>query len=186
MSEHTETRLDSREIYDGKVVHLYVDTVRLENGATATREVIRHQGAVCVVPVCDNGDVLLVRQFRYPFGKTLLELPAGKRDPGEPLAACARRELAEETGATAKTMTYLGAFYPSVAYLDEVIFLLVAEGLTMGEAHPDEDEFLDVVRMPLSEAVQLALTGKIPDGKTQAALLQYAVRSHKILEFPLH
>lgn len=174
MKQHTETTIESREVYDGVVVHLYVDKVLLENGRTATREVIRHRGAVCIVPVLDNGDVLLVRQYRYPFARTLIELPAGKLDKDEDIFACARRELAEETGARAAELSYLGPFYPSVAYLDEVIHLFAASGITDGEMHLDDDEFLDVVRMPLDEAVRLVLAGEIPDGKTQAALLRFA------------
>lgn len=172
MSEHTETQISSRKVYDGHIVHLYVDEVRLENGKTAVREVIRHQGAVCVVPLCADGDVLLVRQFRYPFGTVLLEAPAGKIDPGEDIFAAAKRELSEETGSAAAELTYLGAYYPSVAYLDEVIHLFAARGLSEGDMHLDDDEFLDVVRMPLKTAVNMTLAGQIPDGKTQAALLR--------------
>ncbi len=172
MSEHVETKLTGTEVYSGRIVHLFRDTVLLENGHETVREVIRHPGAVCIVPVTDDGDVLLVRQYRYPFGRVLLEAPAGKLDPGEAHAACAVRELREETGASAREYRYLGSFYPSVAYLDEVIHLYLARGLTSGEQAPDDDEFLDVVRLPLAEAVQMVLDGRIPDGKTQAALLR--------------
>lgn len=175
MGEHSETMTESRLIYDGKVVHLYVDKVTLENGRQATREVVRHGGASCIVPLCDNGDVLLVRQYRYPFAKVLLELPAGKLDPDEDIAVCARRELEEETGFSADEMTYLGPFYPSVGYLDEVIHLFSARGLHAGQTHPDDDEFVDTVRVPLEQAVQMVLSGEIPDGKTQAGLLRAAL-----------
>ena len=102
----------SEEIYKGRVVHLFRDTVRLPNGKLATREVMRHSGAVCVVPLTDAGEVVMVRQYRYPFQTVLLEVPAGKLDPGEAPEACARRELSEETGAAAGKLTYLGDYLP--------------------------------------------------------------------------
>jgi len=175
MTEQTklmEETVSSEEIYDGKVVHLYKDVVRLINGKTAVREVIRHVGAVAIVAMTDEGEALMVRQYRYPFGRALLEVPAGKLDPGEPPEDCARRELSEETGAAAETLTYIGDFYPSVAYLDENIRLFVAKGLTFGDAHTDEDEFLNLEKIPLKTLVQMVLRGEIRDGKTQAAILK--------------
>lgn len=167
-----EETVSSEEIYKGKIVHLFRDKARLPNGRVTTREVIRHQGAVCIVPITDEGDVIMVRQYRYPFGKTLLEAPAGKLDPGEAPEACARRELSEETGAEAGELEYIGDFYPSVAMLDENIRLFIARKLTFAQAHTDEDEFLRVERIPLKTLVDQVLRGEICDGKTQAAILK--------------
>ena len=167
-----EEPIDSVEIYRGKVVNLFSDRVRLPNGRTAVREVVRHPGAVCVVPLTAEGEVLLVRQYRYPFGRTLLEIPAGKLEPGEDTAACAARELSEETGAVAGELTHLGDFYPSVAIFDEVIHMYLATALRYEKAHTDEDEFLNVERMPLETLAKRILAGEIQDGKTQAAVLK--------------
>jgi ADP-ribose pyrophosphatase len=167
-----ETPVSSEEIYKGKIVHLFRDTVRLPDGKIAVREVMRHPGAVAVVPVDEAGGVILVRQYRYPFSEALLEIPAGKLDAGEKPERCARRELEEETGLTAERSTPLGLYYPSVAVLDERIHLFLARGLTQKNSHPDEDEFLRVERLPLETLVQFILDGSVPDGKTQAAVLK--------------
>ncbi len=178
MNELIEAFVASEEIYKGKVVHLFRDTVRLPNGKQATREVIRHNGAVCVVPITEDGDVLMVRQYRYPFGRVLLEVPAGKIDPGEAPEDCARRELSEETGASAAVLTYLGDYYPSVAILDENIRMYLARGLTFHESHTDDDEFLQLVRIPLETLVSQVLSGEILDGKTQTAILKIWCMEH--------
>lgn len=167
-----EEAVSSEEIFKGKIVHLFRDTVRLPNGKEATREVMRHAGAAAVVPLTDDGDVILVRQYRYPFAQVMLEIPAGKLDSGEDPLVCAKRELLEETGVDAKEFVYLGAFYPSVAMLDEVIHLYLARNFTKGEANLDADEFLHVEQRPLSEVVEQVMRGEIPDGKTQAAILK--------------
>lgn len=167
-----ESPVSSEEIYHGVIVHLYKDTVRLPNGKLATREVMRHGGAVCVVPLTENGEVIMVRQYRHPFGRTLLEAPAGKLDPGETPEDCARRELSEETGAVAEELESIGDYYPSVAVLDENIRLYIARKLTFQEQHTDEDEFLRVERIPLRTLVEQVLSGTICDGKTQTAILK--------------
>lgn len=167
-----EEPVSSEEIYNGIIVHLYRDTVRLPNGKLATREVMRHPGAVCVVPLTENGEVLMVRQFRHPFSTVLLEAPAGKIDPGEMPEDCARRELSEETGAEADELEYIGDYYPSVAVLDENIRLFIARKLTFFDQHTDEDEFLRVERVPLRTLVDRVLSGEICDGKTQTAILK--------------
>ncbi|MEG1882144.1 MAG: NUDIX hydrolase [Clostridia bacterium] len=167
-----EHKLTSTLIYDGKVIHLFRDQIALPNGNIATREVIRHQGAVAIVPLTDKNEVVMVRQFRYPFSRVMLEIPAGKLDSGESPDDCAARELFEETGASADTMTYLGVFCPTVAYSDEVIHLYLAKCLTFGEMHTDEDEFLNVERIPLQVLVDQIMSGTIEDGKTQAAILK--------------
>jgi ADP-ribose pyrophosphatase len=168
----TEDPVSSEEIYRGKIVHLFKDTVRLPNGKIAIREVMRHPGAVCVVPLTENNEVIMVRQFRHPFSRVLLEAPAGKLDPNEAPEDCARRELSEETGAEAGELTFIGDYYPSVAVLDENIHLYLARNLTFKAQHTDEDEFLRVERIPLSTLVEQVLCGEICDGKTQTAILK--------------
>lgn len=173
ISNKTETCTSSELIYDGKVVHLYVDQIRLPDGKPAFREYIRHIGAVCVLPITREGEVLCVRQYRYPFAKELIEIPAGKLDSREEdHVEAALRELREETGARCERLTYLGAYYGSPAILDEAIDMYFAEELTVGDMSLDEDEFLDLVRIPLSTLVDMVLAGEIPDGKTQVAILR--------------
>lgn len=168
-----EIQLTSEEIYDGCVVHLYKDTVQLPNGRTSTREVIRHVGAVAVVPMTDDGQVVVERQFRYPLNEVITEIPAGKLDgKAEDKLSAAKRELEEETGYLAKEWISLGDFVPTVAYCDEVITLYLARGLYKGVRHLDEDEFLNVRLMPLEDLIQEVMEGKITDGKTQTAILK--------------
>ena len=167
-----EEPVSSEEIYHGTIVHLFRDTVRLPNGKLATREVMRHPGAVCIVPLTDEGEVVIVRQFRHPFGRVLLEAPAGKLDPNEAPEDCALRELSEETGAEAGELTFIGECYPSVAVFDENIRLYLARNLTFHNQHTDEDEFLRVERIPLKTLVDQVLSGEICDGKTQTAILK--------------
>ena len=175
-----ETTLTSKNLFTGKVLTLTLDTVALDNGSEASREVIRHKGACCVIPLTDDGKVICVKQYRYPYAEELIEIPAGKLDPGESPETCARRELKEETGAAAEKLTYLGCYYGSPAILDERIHMYLAEDLTFGEQHLDEDEFLSVEAYPIETLVNLILEGKIPDGTTQAAVLRaYLMRKEK-------
>ena len=168
-----EVKVDSLEIFDGAVVHLYKDTVTLPNGKPAFREVIRHIGAVAVVPVTDDGKVIVERQFRYPLDQVITEIPAGKLDSfTEDRLSAAKRELEEETGYTADTWTALGDFHPTAAYCDEKITLYLATGLHQGQRHLDEDEFLNVIAVPMEELVADIIAGRITDGKTQAAILK--------------
>ena len=168
-----ETQVDSREIFDGHIMHVFKDTVRLPNGADASREYMRHVGAVCVVPLLDDGSVLLERQFRYPVGQVLIEIPAGKLDSkAEDPQAAAKRELLEETGAVAGELLEHGLFLPPCAYSDEAIHMYAAKNITFREQKLDEDEFLNVFTMPLEQAVSEVLSGNIPDAKTQTALLK--------------
>ena len=168
-----ETKLSSQPIFDGDVLHIYKDTVRLPNGKTSTREYTVHHGAVCILPLLENGDVLLERQFRYAMSEVLTEIPAGKLDYiGEDPHEAALRELREETGTVASELIPLGPFYPTCAYSTEVIHMFLARGLTFGERDLDEDEFLNVFRLPLRELVEKVLNGEIPDAKTQAAALR--------------
>ena len=173
MDNLTETKLTSEKIYSGCILDFYRDTVRLPNGGTAPRELSRHVGAVCIVPLLDDGRVIVERQFRYPVNEVITEIPAGKRDSrDEAPEAAARRELREETGITARELIPLGPFYPTCAYSTEVIHMYLARQLTFGERELDEDEFLNVFRLPLRELVDRVLRGEIPDAKTQAAALR--------------
>ena len=168
-----EKKVSSTSIFDGKVLHVRLDEITLPNGKGAIREYCHHNGAVCVIPICDNGDVLCVRQFRYPFGEPLIESPAGKLDsPDENPDSAVRRELREETGAVSNKITYLGQYYGSPAILDERIYMYMAEDLSFGETDFDEDEFIEPLRIPLEALVQMVLEGKIRDGKTQIAALR--------------
>jgi len=170
-----ERCVSSELIFDGKVVHLYVDQIALPNGAPAIREYVRHIGAVAVLPLTEEGEVICVRQYRYAHGCVMTEIPAGKLDSREEdHVEAALRELREETGARCQRLTYLGLFRSTPAILDEKIDLYLAEELTFGETSPDEDEFLEIVRLPLSELVDRVMAGEITDGKTQVAVLKAA------------
>ena len=171
----TEVKTHSQEIFDGVVVHLFKDTVKLPNGKPATREVIRHVGAVGVIPMTDDGKVIIERQFRYPLNRIVTEIPAGKLDSfTEDRLSAAKRELEEETGYTAKEWLDLGDYYPAAAYCDERITLYLARGLELGQRHLDEDEFLNFEAVPLSDLVEAVMGGRITDGKTQVAVLKAA------------
>ena len=170
-----ETQLTAQDIFHGQILHLRKDTVRLPNGGTAPRELIVHVGAVCVVPVTEDGQVYVERQFRYPLGQVITEIPAGKLDSDtEDILQAAKRELREETGLTADRWTELGLYYPAAAYSDEVITMYLAQGLHKGTQALDADEFLDVELLPMEQLIRDILEGKVPDGKTQAAVLKAA------------
>lgn len=170
-----ETRLAAQDIFHGQILHLRKDTVRLPNGDTAPREMIVHMGAVCVVPVTEDGQVYVERQFRYPLGQVITEIPAGKLDSNtEDILQAAKRELREETGLTADRWTELGLYYPAAAYSDEVITMYLAQGLHRGAQELDADEFLDVELLPMEQLVRDIMDGKVPDGKTQVAVLKAA------------
>lgn len=171
-----EKQLSAEYMYKGKIISLRRDKALLPNGNTATREVVEHNGGVCVAALTDNEDVLFVRQFRYPYMEIIPEIPAGKRDKSDedPLE-CGKRELKEETGATAEKFIPLGKLYPSPGYCGEVIWMYAATGLSYGEQKPDDDEFLTVEKIPLEKAVEMILSGEITDAKTQAAVLKLKV-----------
>lgn len=174
--EFNEKTLTSELVYNGRLLKVYRDTAELISGKTACREVVRHPGAVVVVPVDGEGNVYLVRQFRYPCGRALLEVPAGKLEPGEDPFEAARRELSEEIGAQASRWTELGRLLPTPGFCDELQYVYLARDLTFGDTHPDEDEFLETVRLPLEDAAAMAADGRLEDAKTVAALLRACVR----------
>ena len=171
-----EKQLSAEYIYKGRIINLRRDTCELPNGNTALREVIEHPGGVCVAALTDNNEVLMVRQYRYPYSEVVLEIPAGKRDHGnENPLECGIRELREETGAKAEKFIPLGELYPSPGYCGEIIWLYAATGLTFGECDPDDDEFLTVEKIPLDRAVEMIMSGEIKDAKTQAAVLKLKI-----------
>lgn len=167
-----EEKISGERVYAGRVLSLEVDRVRLAGGGEAVREVVRHPGAAVVVPVLDDGRVVMVRQFRYAAGETLLELPAGKRDGGEDPAACAARELAEETGLQAARLDYLTGFFTAPGFTDEFIHCFLACGLTPAVgAVRDADEELELLAVTIDEARRLIASGEIRDAKTIIGLL---------------
>jgi len=170
----TETEVASESVFDGKLLHVRRDTVRLPDGSLATREYVVHPGAVLVIPVLPDGRLVVLRQFRYPVGAVFVEFPAGKLDPGEAGLATAQRELAEEAGYTATTWTPLGRIHSVVGYSDETIDFFIAEGLTHVGATPDDGEFLEIVILNLGEMLAALDRGEITDAKTVAALLLFA------------
>lgn len=165
-------RLSRREIYDGRIVRLSMDTVRLPNGRVHDLELIRHPGAAAVVPVFDDGRVALVRQYRYATAGWLLEVPAGKLDAGESPEACASREVEEETGYRAERLLGLGWIWTTPGFTDEKIWLFAARGLRPTAQRLQEDEVLSVETVPMDEALRMAAHGEIVDGKTVAALFR--------------
>lgn len=167
-----EKKLKSDLKFDGRIIKVYNDTVILENEKQASREVVRHPGGVCIVPLTDDNQVLMVEQFRYPYGKVVLEVPAGKLNYGEDPLECGKRELKEETGAVASEYISLGKMYPSPGFLDEIIYIYLAKGLSFEEQNLDDDEFLEVYKMPISELVDMVMKNEIDDAKTQIAILK--------------
>lgn len=173
MKNLVEKQISRENIFKGKVLEVVCDTVELPNGKSATREMCLHLGAVAVIPLLDDGRVVMERQYRYPIGRVVLEIPAGKLDyKGEDPLEAAHRELREETGAIAGKMTYLGELIASPALISEKIQLYLAEDLKFGETELDEDEFLEVELIPLDELVNMVMRGEIADGKTQIAILK--------------
>ena len=170
-----EEKLSRKEIYDGKVLHVVCDNVRLPNGEEAIREFCLHVGAVCVIPLLSDGRVIMERQYRYPHGRVFYEIPAGKLDyPGEDPLLAAQRELREETGAIAGKITFLGELDTSPALINEKIHMYLAEDITFTDRELDDDEFLDVELAPLAELVEMVMSGKISDAKTQIAVMKTA------------
>ena len=167
-----ETKLDSEDIFDGHLLHVRRDTVRLPNGNTAVREWISHPGASAVIPLLPDGRIILVRQYRYPIQQITLEIPAGKLDVvGEDPLDCAKRELKEETGYTALKYEKLTTIATTVGFSNECIHIYSARELTPGKQCPDEDEFINLVKVPLEEACAMVADGRIMDAKSITAIL---------------
>jgi ADP-ribose pyrophosphatase len=171
MSDHKEKMISSERIYDGRIINLRVDTVTLPNGKTSKREIVEYAGAVAVVPINEKGELLLVRQYRYAVGQTLLEIPAGKIEPGEDYTVCAGRELLEETGFAAGVLKHLISFYSTPGFTNEQIHLFLATDLNLKNQNLDDDEFIDVETVTLKQALEMIWSGKICDAKSVAGIL---------------
>jgi ADP-ribose pyrophosphatase len=167
----TEARLSTETVFEGKIVTVRVDAVSLPNGVKAVREVVEHRPAVAIVPFDDDGQVILVSQYRYPVGEELLEVPAGIIEEGETPEQCAGRELQEEIGYRAREMRSLGSFWTTPGFSDELMYAFVATGLEPSRLEPDEDENITVVRFQVSRIRKMIEAGEIRDSKTIAALL---------------
>jgi ADP-ribose pyrophosphatase len=166
----TEKLISSEQIYDGRLVHLSVDTVQLPNGETAKRELVRHGGAVAVVPMDNNGDVIMVRQYRHAAGRIMLEIPAGTLHKDEDPALCAVRELQEEAGYKPGRLQKLGGMFVAPGYTTEFIHLYLATDLVESRLQLDEDEFLEILRLPMHDVINRIMSGEIMDGKTISAV----------------
>lgn len=170
LTEHT---LSSSDEYQGRLLHVKKDRVRLPDGGESSREYIIHPGAAVIIPVFDNGDILLERQHRYPLHRDFIELPAGKFDPHETELACAQRELQEETGYLAASWRELPTFYPCIGYANERLVYFLAEGLSFSGENMDDDEFLEILRVPMQEALAMVGDGRIDEAKTVMGLLWF-------------
>ncbi len=166
----TETKIAGAVVYEGNFIQVQKDTVCLPDGASATREYIKHPGAVAILALLDNGNLVMERQYRYPAQREFIELPAGKIDAGEAILATAQRELLEETGYVAKQWIHLSTAWPCIGYADERIEYFLAKGLTLQQRQLDEGEFLEVVELSLDEAIDWVRLGKINDSKTIVGL----------------
>lgn len=171
----TERTVESRTIFEGKIIKVTLDQAELPNGGLAAREVVYHPGGVAILALDAENRVALVRQYRYPIRQLLLELPAGKLDAGEDHRLAAARELSEETGLEAEEFTYLGHILASPGFSDEALHMYLARGLTQKKQHLDEDEFLNVVTMPFDELARQVMDGTITDAKTVATVLKVKV-----------
>ncbi len=170
-----EKTLSTKEIYNGRIIHVHVDQVELANGRTASREVVDHPGGVCVAVLTEKNELIFVRQFRYPYHKVLLELPAGKLEPGEDPFEAMKREQLEETGTRGENYVSLGEVYPTGGYCGEIIRLWACRAAGEQQAlQLDADEFLDTERIPLKDAVEMVCRNEIPDAKTQIGILKTA------------
>ena len=171
MKDLTEHFVSGEQVFDGRLLKVRRDIVRLPDGSRGEREYIRHPGAVAIVALFDDGRVLLERQYRYPQGREFIEIPAGKLEPGEPHLETAKRELLEETGYSAAQWAHLGVVHTAIAYTDEAIDLYLAKGLSAGAAQLDVGEFLEILVVPFADALAMVRDGRITDVKTVAALL---------------
>lgn len=182
MDNLTEKTLRSTTVYDGKVLHILVDDVMLPDGQTAQREIVVHQGGVCVAALDENMNLYFVRQFRYPYKEVVLELPAGKLEMGQTPLENGKRELKEETGCVGYSFVSLGQMYPSPGYTGEIIHLYACRVKSVETQSLDPDEFLKVEKIPFNKALELAVNNQLPDGKSQIAILKLSalLKSGKI------
>lgn len=171
-----ETVLSSRRIYDGRILNLRVDDVRTASGIETIREIVEHGGAVAMVAVDEDDRIVLVKQYRHAVGRVTLEVPAGTLEADEDPAVCAARELSEETGHIAAQLERIGGIYPSPGFSTEYIHLFVATHLTQADAHPEEDEAIEIELLPWSEVLDRILSGVIEDSKSVSALLMFDAR----------
>ena len=167
-----EKTIESKKIYDGYVVNVRLDTVLMPDGKTAMRDIVEHPGGVGVVAVTENKEILLVKQYRKPIEKAIYEIPAGKLDKDEDPLVCGLRELEEETGYKCKELKYLGFMYPSPGFTDEVTHVYFTDSLYKGEAHPDEDEYLDVEAFEIEQVKEMIMNNEINDAKSVFGILK--------------
>ena len=171
MSDLKEYKLSSKIIHQGRLLDIRRDDVRLPNGKTTTREWIKHPGAACIVPILPDGQIALIRQYRYPVSQEMIELPAGKLDPGESPEECAKRELEEEIGYKTGKLTYLTHIHPAIGFASEKMWLYLAEELEKTERNTDHDEFVELIPATVSNAVSMVWDRKITDVKTIIGIL---------------
>ena len=169
-----EKTVEKNYVYKGRIINVRCDKAELHNGNPCTREVVEHNGGVCIAPITENKELIFVRQFRYPYMEMVLELPAGKLELGEDPFEAGKRELEEETGTVAEKYYNLGKFYPTPGYCGEIIYLYAASDLKATAMNPDEDEFLEVEKISIDKAVEMVLNNEIPDGKTQTLIMRVA------------
>lgn len=169
-----EKTINEKTIYEGRIITVHVDDIELPDGKKSKREVVEHSGGVCVAALTEENKLLFVRQFRYPYHKVLLELPAGKLEKGEDPLKAGVRELEEECGAVAQKVIPMGQVYPTVAYCSEIIHLFLATGLQKTKQHLDDGEFLEVEEIPVKDAVDMVMRGEICDSKTAVLVLKTA------------
>lgn len=170
---YEEKTVSSEKVFEGRIIKVKVDRVEMPDGSAATRELVEHPGGVGIVAITDKDEIILVEQYRKPLDKAIYEIPAGKLDPGEHHRTCGIRELEEETGLSAKVFDYMGFIYPSPGFTDEVTHVYLAKELTQGETHPDDDEFLDVKKVPFDTALKMVMDGEINDAKSVFGILKY-------------
>ena len=172
MADLKESKISSEIIYKGSFLDIRKDIVTLPNGNTSTREWIKHPGAACIIPIMSDGKIALIKQYRYPVQSEMIELPAGKLDPGEDPEKCASRELEEEIGYTAGKLTFICKIHPAIGFASEVMWIYLAENLTKSAKNTDHDEFVELLPTDLNVAVQMVWNGEITDVKTIIGILQ--------------
>lgn len=170
MKQLEEKTLDTKVIYNGKIIDLHLEKVELPDGNTSQREVVKHPGAVAVLAVTPENRIVLVRQYRKPLNREIVEIPAGKLEPNESPELCAKRELEEETGYRTEKLEFLQSFYTSPGFADEIIHIYYTDQLEVGNEQPDEDEFVETVEVTLDEAIEMVQNQQIYDAKTAFAI----------------